>query len=333
MEGCFNSLAEADSLGIPVRHVFLLPFAPAKFTHTTFHNMRHQRPNDCRILITLPESTYSFWMFGYWLGRNKLAKTDRLAYQDGHLAFFIMDNAISRETQPITEQTLKLFAQWSRTQQPDYFQDQARWQNELANVPRTQSNAHDNLDYPTLRATAERWLSSISSSANPPLFHFSLPEISIINPPCWLIDELCLGGMANYEATSTAKTITALIRNPLIDNWTLRNTFLPQDSCKFKLTTRNKARNVRWGKKTPDDNSGNPPPNVDNPSSDEEDEEFPNEMLRDHKTLRYRTPPTEVPPSPKRHCYQTMGTQETASLSSPAASPPQSQNYITQFTP
>ena len=193
MEGCFNSLAEADSLGIPVRHVFLLPFAPAKFTHTTFHNMQHQRPNDCRILLTLPESTYSFWMFGYWLGRNKLAKNDRLAYQDGNLAFFIMDNVISRETQPITEQTLKLFAQWSRTQQPDYFQDQARWQNELANVPRTQSSAHDNLDYPTLRATAERWLSSISGSAIPPLFHFSLPEISTISPPRWLIEELCLG--------------------------------------------------------------------------------------------------------------------------------------------
>ena len=61
------------------------------------------------------------------------------------------------------------------------------------------------------------------------------------------------------------------------------------------------------GEKDPRRKLGNPPPNMDNPSSDEEDEEPPTEILRDHKTLRYRTPPTEVPPSPKRHCYQTLG--------------------------
>ena len=125
MEGCFNSLAEADSLVIPIRHVFLLPFAPAKFTHTTFHSMKRQRPDDCRILLILPELTYSFWMFGYWLGRNKLAKNNRLAYQDGQLAFFVMDNTIARNTQPITTKTQQLFAQWARTQQPGNLQDLA----------------------------------------------------------------------------------------------------------------------------------------------------------------------------------------------------------------
>ena len=71
MEGCFASLAKADSLGIPIRHVFFLPFDPAKFAYSTFYEMRYQRPNDCRILLDIPEGGYSFWMFGYWLGKNK----------------------------------------------------------------------------------------------------------------------------------------------------------------------------------------------------------------------------------------------------------------------
>jgi hypothetical protein len=205
MEGCYNSLAEADSLGIPIRHVFLLPFAPAKFTHTLFHSMKKQRPNDCRILLTLPETSYSFWMFGYWLGRNKLAKNNRLAYQDGQLAFFIMDNSLARDTQPISPDTQRLFSQWARTQQTNNFQDLAQWQNDLAEVPRIQSDPNNNLDYQTLHDTAKRWISSISCSNTPPPHHFTLPEISTISPPRWLVEELCLGGMANYEATATAK--------------------------------------------------------------------------------------------------------------------------------
>ena len=74
MEGCYTSLAKADSLGIPIRHVFFLPFDPKKFAYSTFYEMRHHRPNDCRVLLDIPEGSYSFWMFGYWLGINKLAK-------------------------------------------------------------------------------------------------------------------------------------------------------------------------------------------------------------------------------------------------------------------
>ena len=112
MRGCFKSLETATKAQRPVRHIFLLPFDSAKRTFALFKQFESEKPQDCRLLTTMPPNTYCFWMFGYWLGMNKLQKTEELSYQDGDLALFVFDNTIARIQTPMDIRLQKEIAAW-----------------------------------------------------------------------------------------------------------------------------------------------------------------------------------------------------------------------------
>jgi hypothetical protein len=246
-------------------------------------------------------------MFGYWLGKNKLAKNNKLAYKDGPLGLFIMDNYLARTSQPIGAKAIKAFAQWADTQQTNEFKDKAIWKNDLQSVPTCHSTPHDNPDYKPIKTIVESWISSIHTKTTTPASSaFSLIDIALINPLTWLIDQLSLGGMARLEANHTAIIITALIRNLLVKNWSDRAISLPPSLCKFKLKHQRRAKNVKWGQECPIGN--NQPKDAvvleDNSNSDEEDEiETPSK--NGSALLRNNRPNDFVPQSPKHHSFET----------------------------
>ena len=115
MSGCFESINLATRLNKPVRHIFFLPFDKAKNTDYNFRMYHSLTPLDYRHLMTVSEQSYCFWMFGYWLGLNKLNKTSDLAYKDGKLiAIFVFDNKIAREKTPLGLPLKKRLATWSQ---------------------------------------------------------------------------------------------------------------------------------------------------------------------------------------------------------------------------
>ena len=118
-----------------------------------------------------------------------------------------MDNQLSRNTQPITDSAQRVFAQWAKSQQTLEFQDKAVWLNDLANVPKLEPKAYDDLDYQTIRTTVAKWVYSIySDSPSPsPTQQLSLTDITTLTAPPWLVEQLCLGGMAHLEAKTLTK--------------------------------------------------------------------------------------------------------------------------------
>ena len=93
-----RAIHEATKLHKPVRHVFkfchLIPQNKLMLNSTgplcyTASSGLQATPGPTR------PSSYCFWMFGYWLGLNKLQKTEELAYKDGDIALFVMDNSFA----------------------------------------------------------------------------------------------------------------------------------------------------------------------------------------------------------------------------------------------
>ena len=193
-------------------------------------------------------------MFGYWLGMNKLQKTEALSYQDGDLALFVFDNKIARIQTPMDIPVQKEIAAWMKTQHPANFKRKVTWHNEFKKIGLLQTVAADCRGYNTLHKEVTTWITRIDEGvANNSAW--LLCDIAELRCPQWLLEKLLLGGMAYCDAKNTAKTIVGLVRANVLQNWSARRLHLWPKPEKFTLRPKRKNKNKSWGLQSPPNNT------------------------------------------------------------------------------